>query len=260
MAISRGGYRLLLEECYRKPFEGRLLELGRNTIYLTMDEVRQWAEQHSIALQPTQPRLSNITECAQANCIDDVTLFSSLGFREIDSCDISASEGPTLVHDLNNPVPESFHDRYDVIIDSGTTEHIFDLRSVLANIHRMLKVGGRAIFMTVPSSNYVDHGYYMFSPQLFFDYYCANNYSIVSSYLIFFQRDFLRDPWSIYQYLPGVLDKYSYGCMPDNMMVSFWLCVEKLPDSSCSNIPQQGCSRASLAMVPSPDPQFLCTL
>ncbi|MBI2353842.1 MAG: class I SAM-dependent methyltransferase [Deltaproteobacteria bacterium] len=261
MAISRGGFRLLLEESHRKPFQGSVLELGRNTVYLTLQEVQEWADRHSVQLHPTPCRLSNLTECAEAGCIDDTTLFSSLGFSTVHSCDISEAEHPTFEHDLNNPVPESLHEQYDVIIDSGTTEHIFDLQTVLGNIHKMLKVGGRAIFMTVPASNYVDHGYYMFSPQLFFDYYCVNKYSIVSSYLIFFKRDFLRDPWMVYQYYPGVLDSFSYGCMPNDMMVSFWLCVEKRPDSLCTVIPQQGCSRPYLAGDAIPKvPEFICQI
>jgi hypothetical protein len=47
----------------------------------------------------------------------------------------------------------------------------------------------------------------------------------------------------IYNYLPGMLDKYSYGNMPTDLMVSQWLCVEKTEYSVCDIIPQQGCSR-----------------
>lgn len=243
MAISRGGYRLLLEESHRRPFHGRVLQLGRHTVYLTMQEVQEWADRHGIPLQPVTPRLSNLEECAAAGCIDDITLFSSLGFSAVHSCDFSEEDNPTFIHDLNTPVPESLHEQYDVIIDSGTVEHIFDLKTVLGNIHRMLKVGGRAIFMTVPATNYVDHGYYMFSPMLFHDYFFTNMYPRISSYIIFFRRDFVRDPWMIYPYLPGILDSYNYGGMPDDVMVSFWLCVEKTEYSQSGIVPQQGCSR-----------------
>jgi hypothetical protein len=46
----------------------------------------------------------------------------------------------------------------------------------------MLKVGGRLIIM-VPASNSIDHGFYSFSPTLFFDYFADNGFSNFSCYL-----------------------------------------------------------------------------
>lgn len=220
------------------------MQLGRNTVYLSMNDLAQWAGSHHAPLRPAEVRLSNLPECREAGFIDDVTLFSCLGFDTVHSCDISGEESPDFIIDLNRPVPAELHGRYDTVIDSGTIEHIFDLKNVLSNIHALLKTGGRAVFMTVPVSNYVDHGYHMFSPQLLYDYYTVNNYRIASSHVIFFKRDFLHDPWMVYRYQPGMLDKFSYGAMPDDMMVSQWLCVEKGAESRCDVIPQQGCSRS----------------
>lgn len=242
----------MLEEHKRKAFYGSLMQLGRNTIYLSSNDIYEWAQQHGASLKNIPACLSNLPECRELGFIDDTTLFSAFGFDQINSCDISGSEAPTFTLDLNQPVPRELWGMYDTVIDSGTIEHIFDLKTVLHNIHALLKPGGRAIFMTVPVSNYVDHGYHMFSPQLLYDYYSINHYRIASSYVIFFKRDFLRDPWMVYHYLPGVLDKYSYGNMPDDMMVSQWLCVEKTEHSVCDIIPQQGCSRTG-----NPPPEFV---
>lgn len=257
MAISRGGYRLLLEECKRRPFEGNVMELGRSTVYLLPNELTSWAEHHGVELKPFTVHLSNVIECADVGSIDDVTLFTALGFDSIHSCDISDCDNATHNIDLNQPIPSSLADRFDVIIDSGTIEHIFDLKAVLINIHQMLKVGGRAIFISSPVSNYVDHGYYMYSPQLFYDYFHVNKYNIVSFYIIFFKRDFLRDPWIIYLYQPGSLDEYCYGGMPNDMMVSFWLCVEKTENSLCGVIPQQGDCRQICKTGNAKEP-FIC--
>ena len=62
-----------------------------------------------------------------------------------------------------------------MIIDGGTMEHIFHIPNVLNNIYRMLRVGGRIIHIS-PSSNYVDHGFYSFSPTLFYDFYQTNKF------------------------------------------------------------------------------------
>ena len=46
-----------------------------------------------------------------------------------------------LVADLNLPIADGLCERFDIIIDSGTIEHIFDTRAVLMNIGRMLRPG-----------------------------------------------------------------------------------------------------------------------
>jgi len=47
----------------------------------------------------------------------------------------------------------------------------------------LLKPGGRIIFLS-PSTNHVDHGFYMFLPTLFMDYLLANGFSIRTFYFI----------------------------------------------------------------------------
>ena len=71
MAISRGGFRLLLEEHKRRPFGGNLLQLGRNTVYLIQSELYGWAQQHDVVLKNVPIQLSNLEECREWNCIDD---------------------------------------------------------------------------------------------------------------------------------------------------------------------------------------------
>ena len=127
--------------------------------------------------------LSDIYFLRKKGCINDVSFFKSIGFQSVESCDVSDYEGTKHVLDLNLPVPMDFYDSYDVIVDGGTLEHIFNIPQVLENIFNMLKTGGRIIHLT-PTSNFVDHGFYMFSPTLFFDYYTVNRWNIVTNYLI----------------------------------------------------------------------------
>src|SRR5262249_54018404 len=60
------------------------------------------------------------------------TLFRLLGITDYDDLDASTSEGPRLVHDLNEPVPSAWHERYNWVLDGGTLEHVFDVRSTLS--------------------------------------------------------------------------------------------------------------------------------
>lgn len=239
MGIARGMARLLLDEHSRRPFSGRVLQLGRQHLFFGMQELATWASVHNVQLRDTPVQFSHLQEHACNGYIDDTTFFTALGFSCVESMDVSDYENCTHVHDLNRPVPENLYGRYDVIFDGGTVEHVFDTPSCLRNIHAMLKVGGRIIHGS-PSTNHVDHGYYMFSPVLFYDYYDANNYKIEQSLLIFHTQQHDKDLWKIVTYEPGVLDHLSFGGFDRGFMLAICLIARKTANSTCVQVPQQG--------------------
>jgi SAM-dependent methyltransferase len=93
--------------------------------------------------------------------------FGAIGCDELTVLDASAYEGADVVHDMNEPVPQALHERFDIVVDGGSIEHIFRPDQVLANIMRMLRVGGSAIIWT-PTNNLCGHGFYQLSPEFFF--------------------------------------------------------------------------------------------
>jgi hypothetical protein len=94
-------------------------------------------------------------------------LFKLLGAGRVDSLDFSDYEGATILHDLNKPVPLSLHNKYSVIFDGGTIEHVFNFPVCIENCMKMLKRGGHFISVT-PCNNLMGHGFYQFSPELFY--------------------------------------------------------------------------------------------
>lgn len=90
-----------------------------------------------------------------------------LGASTVTSVDYSAYQNADFIHDLNRPIPHDFQQRFDAVIDSGSLEHIFDVKQVLANYMNMVKVGGHLFIMT-PANNLCGHGFYQFSPELFY--------------------------------------------------------------------------------------------
>ncbi len=97
----------------------------------------------------------------------DELLVDLLGIERLVSIDGSDYEGATVVHDLNHPVPERYRDAYDAVVDGGTLEHVFNFPVAIANCMNMLRVGGR-FFALTPANNHCGHGFYQFSPELFF--------------------------------------------------------------------------------------------
>lgn len=125
-----------------------------------------------------------------------------------------------------------------MIIDGGTIEHVFHIPNVLNNIYKMLRQGGRVIHLS-PSSNHIDHGFYMFSPTLFGDFYTTNKFEINSFQLFRYTPLHHVEPWEISDYVPGCLDKVSFGGLDDGM---YGICIiaTKTKDSTGDIIPQQG--------------------
>jgi hypothetical protein len=249
MGITKSSVRLLLDQSRKKNFQGSVLQLGRQSVYLSWKELQEYASLHEVELQKVEKvNLSNFTNLADRNYIDDITLFQALGFQDVYSCDASKFEGATYVFDLNYLVPESMCSQFDLIINGGTIEHIFHLPNALLNIHNMLKISGQIIHFA-PTSNHVDHGFYCFSPTLFYDYYHANQYTIDSAYL--FEQPFsdtTLGSWKIYHYQPGCLDQFSVGGLPGTFGTYF--VATKTTSSTGDVIPQQNFYQKAYGSAP----------
>ena len=244
MAIARGTARLLLDELRERPFSGSVLQLGRMLVCVSEAELSEWASEQGVPLRALESwGLSHHPDLARQGCLDDKTFFRALGFDEVVACDISDQEGAEILLDLNQPVPEKLHGSFDVVFEAGTIQHVFHLPNVFRNIHALLKPGGRVIHGMSPSHNHVDHGFYMFSPTLFHDYYSANAYRIEASYVFeyrpaWYRNRLLSRPWKIYRYAPGALDHLSYGGFSDEQLGIFFVAT-KTEAATDDVIPQQ---------------------
>lgn len=237
MGVSRGWIKLLMREG-KNSFGGSVLTIGRQDVYATCKNLQKWAKEVNFQLVPdVEISISAKDEFRERQFITDVSLFLSLGFESIDSIDNSDFEQCTIVHDLNKDVPVDLHKRFDVIFDGGSSEHIFNISKVFENYYKMLKIGGRIIH-SLPSSNHVDHGFYMFSPTLFSDYYSANKWCIKDILFIKTHINFETKPMKVYEYVPGYLDWF-VGCL--NGIYGIFFVAQKTIDSTFNASVQQGC-------------------
>ncbi len=101
-------------------------------------------------------------------------LMSHMSATNVDSVDNSDFEGASHIHDMNRQIPEDMKSKYDTVIDSGTTEHIYNVSEALANCSALCKPGGQIVHIS-PSNNLCGHGFWQFSPELFFSLYFAEN-------------------------------------------------------------------------------------
>ena len=233
MGIGRGSAKLLIKEASLRPFSGSVLQLGRQEMYFSIADLNHWADEQNVSLSTTVPTRPN----GSGNTIDDVSFFNYLGFESVLSADFSDFEDADFVFDLNLPVSEDLHGKFDMIFDGGTVEHCFNIPQVFQNIFSMLKIGGRIIHGAA-SSNWLDHGFYMFSPTLFWDHYNTNHWQVNTSNLIAIKKDPEQDPWLIFEYTAGCIDQ-GRGFYRGHL-ISIWFIAEKVVSSTGNIIPQQG--------------------
>jgi hypothetical protein len=110
-----------------------------------------------------------------------------LGAKEVISIDGSAYEGATLVHDMNLPIGDALKRRFSVVIDGGTLEHVFNFPVAIRNCMQMLEVGGH-FFVHTMANNFMGHGFYQFSPELFYRVFSPENGFRMRRVVVFEQR------------------------------------------------------------------------
>jgi hypothetical protein len=90
-----------------------------------------------------------------------------LGAEQIRSLDASDYERATDIVDMNQPITESLKQQFSFVLDGGTLEHVFNFPTAICNCMEMVACGGHFLGIT-PANNYLGHGFYQFSPELFF--------------------------------------------------------------------------------------------
>ena len=100
--------------------------------------------------------------------------FKLLGAKEISSFDVSAFEKASILHDMNLPLPQEFHQKFSCVYDGGTIEHVFNIPQAFKNCMELVKVGGHFTQVNT-ANNWTGHGFWQFSPELMFRVFSAAN-------------------------------------------------------------------------------------
>lgn len=100
------------------------------------------------------------------------TVFNVLGFKSVITVDIN--ERADIRLDLSQPISKEHYEKADLVFDSGTLEHIFDVKTAIENINLFAQKGG-VIFHMSPVSVY-QHGFFNFNPCFFDLLYTQSGY------------------------------------------------------------------------------------
>lgn len=121
---------------------------------------------HSDIEVPQEFRARNIVELLENRGIKDVSV--------IDLFDTRADKR----YNMNEPVPQSEHERYGLFMDIGSLEHVFDTRQCIENSMRIVKAGGTYMLHTIVNGYYT-HGFHVFNPEALIKTLSLNGFEII---------------------------------------------------------------------------------
>jgi SAM-dependent methyltransferase len=202
----------------------RTITLGRQRMLLRENELKAILSDTNLVEDLKQVQLERYAE----------SFFQRLGAKVVDALDASAYEGANVIHDLNQPLPSEHKSKYDVVFDGGTLEHIFNFPTAIKNCMEMIKVGGHYISLT-PTNNFLGHGFYQFSPELYYRIFNASNgFKMVKMY--FYTR---RKGASVYEVLDPMEAMARVGLV--NSFPSFlFIIAQKIEETEIfEKVPQQ---------------------
>lgn len=168
---------------------------------ISMPDCYLWEYLRSAALLPENPK---VLEIGEANWWGDVDPKSFLSDRQIESAnkspyphfalarfyyynllnpyyicsiDMNGTEH-ALQHDLNLPFSRPEWGLFDIVINTGTAEHVFNQYQVFKTIHDVCKVGGLMVH-DAPWRGWSNHGFYCYQPCFWDDLAKANGYEVL---------------------------------------------------------------------------------
>jgi hypothetical protein len=195
----------------RHQLSGPVLTLGVQDVPFTRDDFGRWLP--ADFPHPSAPRPMRSAE-----------LFEGLGLGAPTSLDVSDYEGAQVLFDLNaDDLPAALQSAFNLVFNGGTLEHVFNVANALTNISRMVRAGG-AVLHVFPLHNWVDHGFYQFSPTLAYDYYAAAGFETLESAIVAWQPRLERaSVWEVTAAPPGLLGAGSPGSLDDRTYLHLFL-------------------------------------
>src|ERR1700733_2191962 len=168
--------------------KGCVVTFGQQAVYSDRPDVERILRHYGIAPKAlpegfdTRNKIPSWKGTTYDRFTNAPTVFALLGAETTSVADISDYEGADIVTDLNNPISNEYVGKFDLVFDAGTIEHVFNVSQAFDNVCKLLRPGG-SVILHHPASNSLDHGFYSFSPTLYFDYFGANGFTDMRCYI-----------------------------------------------------------------------------
>ncbi len=154
----------------------KAVDLGSQTASINNIFVKNLLDNNKTINSIQKKKLDNLLSSKTFTTED---YFKSVGFKEYNSIDINGAYN-SLRFDLNKNILETYNynHKYDLVINNGTGEHVFNQYALFLNFHNLTKLNG-IMLNILPFIDWINHGFYNFNPIFFADLAASNNYEII---------------------------------------------------------------------------------
>lgn len=108
--------------------------------------------------------------------IDTTNFFEKLNC-EVDYFDFKEFRGGEIVCDLNLPLDVRYEGVYDIVIDTGTLEHCFNVGVAFMNMCKLVREGG--VVVSAAPMTKINHGFWNFSPCVYGNFFRQNKWDLL---------------------------------------------------------------------------------
>jgi hypothetical protein len=184
MGLNTSGIQLLLHAKSKGVNFEDTITIGRQGLHLTKEAMQEHLNHFGFQTENADKILTEEQGYAEP-------FLKMLGAANPHSIDASAYESATYIHDMNQPIGNSLKGNYSMVLDGGSLEHIFNFPVAIKNCMEMLKVGGYYLGIS-PANNFLGHGFYQFSPELYYRIFNEENGFKVQSMIFFIDHKSTR--------------------------------------------------------------------
>ena len=152
------------------------LDLGSQTSRIDNNFLKKFLEINSdVSIEMR----SNIEQLIKKERFSTKEYFNAIKFQDYSCIDINGAY-ESYNFDLNLNIQENynFHEKFDLVINNGTSEHIFNQSNFFLNFHNLTKLNGLMLNI-LPFIDWINHGFYNYNPIFFADLAAANGYEIL---------------------------------------------------------------------------------
>lgn len=240
MSITRHLAEMMLVEHKRRPIEGEVLLLGRQTVWMTVKEAEALVERVGLKIRAESFReVSTIPNQFGRELISDSSFFSLFSDANVVACDVSDREQADFIFDLGQEVPTSMLGRFDFVYNGSVLDNVFDPAACIRNLARMLKPNG--VTFGYEGISHSSAAYLKFSPDWFFDYFAINGFADCQVYVASYD-DIHLNSFDMYEWSAFTEDGLAgTPKMKTDALVAVW--AENSPTATHDRTPIQGVYR-----------------
>ena len=163
----------------------KIMDMGTKTLRVHYDDLRYLFDQSGIKFDTK--KFSFLKKFPKGKRVSNRLFWEEIGIKNYNCLDINEEEGSEFV-DLNIPYTNKKHiNKYDLVMDFGNNEHVFNVGEAYKTMYSLAKKGG---YLWIYQSVYNGNGFFQYDIPFFEGLALANNMNIVHAAYVIGTNDY----------------------------------------------------------------------